>query len=192
MSSKNPSSADNQQERFQDLDVPDAIGYYLAGFTDGEGSFHVVFRKRQDYKLLWKISLCFNVAQKDRVVLELFKQHLNCGTLRQRRDGVWYYEVNNLNDLLHKVIPFFERFQCLSVKKARDFSKFKELAELVKSGEHLSVAGLMRVLEIRQTMNDGGLERRKYTDADILRYLENPQRLYAEAVNEQHDIVRSS
>jgi hypothetical protein len=28
------------------------IGYYLAGFTDGEGSFHVSFRPRDDYKLL--------------------------------------------------------------------------------------------------------------------------------------------
>jgi LAGLIDADG endonuclease len=185
MNSENPSSADNQQERFQDLDVhsiPSAIGYYLAGFTDGEGSFHVAFRKRQDYKLPWKVSLCFNVAQKDKVVLALFKQYLKCGTLRQRQDGIWYYEVNNLSDLLQKVIPFFEQFQFLSVKKARDFGKFKQLAELVKSGEHLSVVGLKRILEIRQTMNDGGSERRKYTDADILRHLENPQRLYAEAV----------
>lgn len=183
--SENPSSADNQQERFQGLDVhniPDAIGYYLAGFTDGEGSFHVAFRKRQDYKLPWKVSLCFNVSQKDKVVLEFFQTYLECGTMRQRQDGIWYYEVNNLSDLLQKVIPFFERFQFLSSKKARDFAKFKELVRLISKGEHLSVVGLKRVLEIRQTMNDGGAERRKYTDAEILRYLENPQRLYAEAV----------
>ncbi len=34
-------------------------GYYLAGFADGEGSFNVSFRHRQDYKSPWKISLCF-------------------------------------------------------------------------------------------------------------------------------------
>ena len=75
--------------------IPLPIGYYLAGFTDGEGSFNVVFRARKDYSMPWKVSLCFNVSQRDKVILALFKRHLKCGTLRQRSDGVWYYEVNN-------------------------------------------------------------------------------------------------
>jgi hypothetical protein len=32
--------------------IPPHIGYYLAGFVDGEGSFHVSFRPRDDYKML--------------------------------------------------------------------------------------------------------------------------------------------
>lgn len=58
------------------------LGYYLAGFTDGEGSFNVVFRPRKDYKMPWKVSLCFNISQKDKVILSLFKRYLGCGTLR--------------------------------------------------------------------------------------------------------------
>jgi hypothetical protein len=53
--------ADNQQERF----VPIELGNYLAGFADGEGSFNVSFRKRNDYRLPWKISLCFNISQSE-------------------------------------------------------------------------------------------------------------------------------
>ena len=45
--------------------VPLRIGYYLTGFADGEGSFNVSFRPRGDYKDPWKVSLCFNVSQKD-------------------------------------------------------------------------------------------------------------------------------
>jgi len=52
--------------------IPREKGYYLAGFADGEGSFMVVVRKRDDYKIPWKISVCFNVSQKDRVILTLF------------------------------------------------------------------------------------------------------------------------
>ena len=63
------------------------IGYYLAGFTDGEGSFNVSFRPRKDYGIPWKVSLCFNISQRDPVILSLFKKHLECGTMRQRRDG---------------------------------------------------------------------------------------------------------
>src|SRR5437016_5426564 len=87
-------------------EIPPNIGHYLAGFTDGEGSFNVSFRPRDDYKAPWKISLCFNISQRDPVILALFKRHLGCGTMRQRHDGVWYYEVNNLTAIVENVIPF--------------------------------------------------------------------------------------
>src|SRR5437588_13043066 len=87
--------------------IPSNIGYYLAGFTDGEGSFNVSFRPRSDYVFPWKISLCFNISQRDRTVLDLFQHQLGCGTLRQRWDGVWYYEVNDLTRLIQNRIPLF-------------------------------------------------------------------------------------
>ncbi len=152
-----------------DLDkVPQHIGHYLAGFSDGEGSFNISFRRRDDYPGPWKLSLCFNVSQKDKVILALFKQHLKCGTLRGRPDGVWYYEVNNFAAILENVIPFFDRFGFLSAKKKRDFAKFKQIASLVKEGRHLTEVGVREILEIRGDMNDGGAGRRKYSDADIL------------------------
>jgi hypothetical protein len=146
--------------------MPERIAWYLAGFADGEGSFNVSFRKRTDYNLPWKISLCFNISQKDRVILALFKRHLGCGTMRGRPDGVWYYEVNNLNAIWETVVPFFRRYGFLSAKKKRDFSKFCEIARLMRENQHLTEAGLRRILEIRKDMNDGG--KRKYTDSDIL------------------------
>lgn len=150
--------------------VPERIGYYLAGFADGEGSFNISFRKRKDYIMPWKVSLCFNVSQRDKVILALFKRHLNCGTLRGRKDGVWYYEVNNFNAIEENVIPFFNRFGFLSAKKKRDFSKFKQIAKLIKNGEHLNKTGIQSILDIRKEMNDGGVGKRKYSDKDILEY----------------------
>ncbi len=158
-------------------EIPANIGYYLAGFADGEGSFNVSFRPRSDYKTPWKISLCFNISQRDQVILALYKRHLHCGTMRQRQDGVWYYEVNNLTAIAENVIPFFERFGFLSAKKKRDFAKFRQLAELMSKGRHLHRDGIEETLRIRRDMNDGG--KRRYSDDEILKRLENPQRLYA-------------
>lgn len=158
-------------------DVPPEIGHYLAGFTDGEGSFNVSFRPREDYGFPWKVSLCFNISQRDEVILSLFKRYLGCGTMRQRRDGVWYYEVNNFQAIWENVIPFFKRFGFLSAKRKRDFGKFIELAMLIRAGEHLGRGGVERILDIRREMNDGG--KRRYSDAEILGKLENPQRLHA-------------
>ena len=157
--------------------IPPRIGYYLAGFTDGEGSFNVSFRSRGDYQFPWKISLCFNISQRDPVILALFKRHLRCGTLRQRQDGVWYYEVNNLRAILENVIPFFEQFGFLSSKKKRDFAKFKQLANLMEEGRHLTREGVEEILRIRREMNDGG--KRRYSEKEILQRLEHPQRPYA-------------
>ena len=158
-------------------DIPSEIGWYFAGFADGEGSFKISFRPRDDYKNPWKVSLCFNISQRDPVILALFKRHLGCGTMRTRKDGVWYYEVNNFEAIRDNVIPFFQRFHFLSAKKKRDFSKFCELAELIKNQEHLTHSGIEKILEIRREMNDGG--KRRYTDEIILDRLKNPQRLYA-------------
>lgn len=151
--------------------IPLQIGYYLAGFADGEGSFNLSFRKREDYQVPWKVSLCFNVSQRDEVILAIFKRYLECGTMRQRHDGVWYYEVNNLKAIKDNVIPFFERFQFLSAKKKRDFAKFQQLAKLIEMNLHLTQEGLEQILEIRSDMNDGGAERRKYSDAEIMSQL---------------------
>ena len=148
--------------------IPDQVGYYLAGFADGEGSFNLSFRKRKDYSQPWKISLCFNVSQRDKVILALYKRHLKCGTMRTRKDGVWYYEVNNYRAITENVIPFFERFGFLSAKKKRDFAKFKQIAKLMADGEHLKRDGIEKLLEIRKAMNDGGAGRRKYSDAEII------------------------
>jgi LAGLIDADG endonuclease len=157
--------------------VPNDIGWYLAGFADGEGSFNVSFRPRDDYRAPWKVSLCFNVSQRDEVILAKFKRHLACGTMRQRHDGVWYFEVNNLTAILENVIPFFDHYRFLSAKKQRDFLKFKQLARILAEGGQSKRAGIEEILRIRSDMNDGG--KRRYTDELILGAFANPQRLDA-------------
>ena len=171
--------------------VPLDIGYYLAGFTDGEGSFNVSFRPRADYPIPWKVSVSFNVSQKDRVILVLLKTRLGCGTLRGRPDGVWYFEVTNLNAILENVIPFFERFPFLSAKKKRDFAKFKQIVSLMKSGAHLTANGIKQILEIREDMNDGG--KRRHAHVDILASLiESSETTRQASIQIDDDIVRSS
>jgi len=99
-------------------------------------------------------------------------QHLKCGTMRTRSDGVWYYEVNTFTAIVENVIPFFDRFGFLSAKKQRDFAKFKQIARLIQEGRHLSREGIDDILAIRRDMNDGGAMRRKYSDDSILELFE--------------------
>ena len=133
--------------------VPIEKGYYLAGFADGQGSFIVSVQKRQDYKTGWKISVCFNVSQKDRVILSQFKRYLQCGSLRMREDGIWNYEVNNFRSIVENVIPFFEKFKFLSSKKKNDFRIFKQIVKLIKNNEHLTENGIQKILSLCTKLN---------------------------------------
>ncbi len=140
--------------------IPTHIGWYLAGFADGESSFNVKFRPRNDSKNGWKVSLSFNVSQKEKLILTLFKRYLGCGTIRQRGDGIWYYEVTNIDALVEKVIPFFNEYKFFSQRKKNAFSKFKKVLEIIKSKKHLTKEGLELIAEIREEINKDNSKRR--------------------------------
>ena len=146
-------------------EIPDHLGFYFAGFVDGEGSFHLTFRRRKDYQLPWKVSLCLNVSQKDEVILALFKKTIGCGSIRNKGGGVWMYETNNLIAIHENVIPFFNKFGFLSAKKKRDFATFKQMAKLMSENAHLTRNGIADLLSLRRDMNDGG--KRKYSESEI-------------------------
>ena len=160
--------------------VPLSVGYYLSGFVDGEGSFNVSLRRRNDHTLGWQIVLTFNVSQKDKTVLEILKKHLGCGRLQKRKlDGVWYFVVSNPQALSERVIPFFNQFGFLSTTKKRNFSIFKQIVEMVITNQHCSAEGTRKIIELRETLNEGRGRKRKFSLSDYQKYLsDNPQRLY--------------
>ena len=160
--------------------IPNNIGNYIAGFVDGEGSFNVSLRKREDHSLGWQIVLTLNVAQRDKTVLALMKRHLGCGRLQERKDGVWYYIVSNPVAVKERVMPFFKKFPFLSSNKKKNFSIFSQIAEIVFKKDHLSNDGITEVIELREKLNEGKGRKRKYNLIDYKNSLsENPQRLYA-------------
>jgi hypothetical protein len=173
MRSENLSGAVNQQERptlLSWLDrIPRDLGHYVAGFVDGEGSFNVPIRRERDRTMPLSAGLSFNVSQIGRGHPEMLQEVFGCGTVRERKDGVVYFEVTKPSDLRERVFPFFERFP-LRGSKANDLEVFIKITHLVQSGEHLSPAGLQRIVQLRSPMNRGGKRRR--TDQEIGQLLE--------------------
>jgi LAGLIDADG DNA endonuclease family protein len=161
----NVSGADNQQERLAVEAIPGSLGSFLSGFALGEASFMLVCRPRGDYGRRWKVSAAFNVSQKDRAPLELFRDTLGCGSIRRAGNGGWYWEVNRLSDLADRILPFFDRFPLVG-KKADDYARFRSAVRLLEKGG-LSDTDYVNVLELREQMNGGG--KRRYSIARILR-----------------------
>ena len=169
MESDNPSGADNQQERPSSstwLDrIQSDLGNWVAGFVDGEGSFNIPIRRERDRGLPWRVGLSFNVSQVGAASPELLRRTFGVGTVRDRGDGVFYYEVTKPVDLIERVFPFFDRFPLRGTKRY-DLAVFRQVTELVRSGRHLSVSGIEDILVLRAPMNRGGKRRR--SDAHII------------------------
>ncbi|GBC90762.1 MAG: hypothetical protein KatS3mg021_1259 [Fimbriimonadales bacterium] len=159
--SKNASGAGNQQGR------PDeSLGYYIAGFVDGEGSFHVAIQRNPSTKLGWQVIPELHISQHERNkhVLELIRNTLGCGYLKPNdrhkpNDNTWVFVVRSRKDLMEKVIPFFERYP-LRTTKRHDFEKFATIVRKLHKKEHLTPAGLKAILQIAGSMNNNGAYRR--------------------------------
>jgi len=159
-------------------------GYYISGFTDGEGSFNVSIKKRKDYVKDWKLTASFNISQKDRVILAWIKNILGCGTLRERKDGVVYYEVTNITSLQEKIIPFFTKFNFISANKKKNFSIFKKIVEIMSKKEHLNPEGLKMALELREILNEGHGRKRKYSLSNVITTEESSETIRKTVLNQ--------
>ena len=150
---KNTFSADNQQERLR-------VEGWLVGFTDGEGAFTVSILKNSTSKTGWQVFPEFIVTQgeKSKDVLYLFKDYLKCGNIYLNRrfdnhnENLYRFCVRSLLDLRLKVIPFFQRNPLLS-HKAKDFSIFCQVMELIERRYHLNLDGLNQIAQLALLMN---------------------------------------
>lgn len=147
-------------------DIPVDLGWYLSGFTDGEGSFNISIKNRMgDYKCGWKVVVAFNISQKDSSIPHLFQRTLGCGTIRYRKDGICYFEVTNVKDWKEKVCPFFRQFPMRS-KKQQTFERVNEVNELLLNGKHLTRSGIEQILKLRDSIKVG--RKRKYSTQQVL------------------------
>lgn len=147
-------------------------GWYLSGYSDGEGSFCISFSPRIKLRTGLEVRPSFSVSQNgDRSeVLRIFLETFGCGTIRpDRSDKTFKYETRNLNDLIEKVIPFFRRFPLKSSKNG-DFELFSQVCQMMNKGEHRTKSGLKKIIQLATQMNSSGI--RKYNKQDLINFLQ--------------------
>src|ERR1035437_7255972 len=98
------------------------LGFFLAGFVEGEGSFNVSLRRKVDYKVNWQVVMSFNVSQKDPTLLLMLKEQLGCGIIKVRKiDNLYSFDVTNPQDIIQKVISYFQKYPVQSESKKKNF-----------------------------------------------------------------------
>ncbi len=146
------------------------LRYFLAGFTDGEGSFNVSIVPHPTARRRWVINPKFQVYQHEKYpeILEIFKEVFHDGTIRKKSgSNVLVYEIASRKALLEKVIPFFRRYP-LATKRAA-FERLKRILEMMARNEHQMDEGFRAIVRIAHAMNQQG-KGRKWDQDHILNH----------------------
>lgn len=109
-----------------DMEIPSPE--WIAGFTSGDGSFYIIISKDRGY-------VEFNITQSSRDVslLEKFISYFGSGRVKKdSRHLVHHFVVRNLQDILEKIIPFYQKYSVLGVK-CLDFQDWCKGAELIST-----------------------------------------------------------
>lgn len=120
-------------------------GDYIAGFVDGEGCFALNFRrdvrherKNKPIYFIWKPQFAIMLRGDDIKILEKIKTTLDCGSVITTAKGLIRYQVADVNDLMQKIIPFFEK-HALHAKKKFDFELWKEGVAIIARNKRKKV-----------------------------------------------------
>jgi hypothetical protein len=153
MSSDNPTSADNQQER-------PVAEQWVVGFVDGEGCFSISVVRNPGCRSGWQVQHEFSVTQaaSSRPALEGLIAFFECGSIIENRrkddhrERLLRFSVKRRATLLTTIVPFFEDHPLITAKQL-DFEKFTAVLRFMNSGGHLSEEGLRWVASVTETMN---------------------------------------
>ncbi|HXF44310.1 MAG TPA: LAGLIDADG family homing endonuclease [Candidatus Paceibacterota bacterium] len=148
-------------------------GDYIAGFVDGEGCFYINFRRdvRHDRKnkpvyFYWKIGFAIVLRDDDKEILENIKQTLSCGIIFNR-NGQARLQINNLNDLVEKVVPFFDN-HVLRAKKKYDYVLWKEALNILQRNRQTRIPGEKKFSKVN--WNDTDLKKLQKIKSEMEKY----------------------
>jgi len=129
--------------------------WFITGFSDAESSFIISIYRDENNKLKWRVSAYFSIHIhiKDLPLLELIQKTLGVGKVRKNRKSTVLFRVSNLQEL-QVIINHFKKYPLISAKYS-DFLLFEQCYNLIKQKEHLTQAGLEKILAFKSNLNRG-------------------------------------
>ena len=142
--------------------------FWITGFTDGEGSFHVSVIKNKNYKLGWQVEPCFKLTQhvRDKPVLKCIQNYFKVGSIYKHGPQTVQFRVQSIKEL-DTIINHFKMFP-LMTKKCSDLKLFIMILEIMRRKEHLTQEGFIKIVAIKASMNRGLSEELKLAFPDVV------------------------
>jgi len=128
--------------------------YFVTGFSDAEANFYIRISRKNSMKTGWTVEPVFAIClhHKDLNVLYLLQYFFGVGKVYHniKREEVTL-RVTSIKEL-EVIIRHFEAYPLLT-NKFPDFLLFKQVLEIMKLKEHLKAEGLLRIANIKASMN---------------------------------------
>jgi hypothetical protein len=134
--------------------IPDP--HWITGFVSGEGNLDVGIKKSKNI-IGYQAYLRFRISQhaRDAELMRLIMIYLNAGRLEiDSRKPVIYLVINKISEINQIVIPFFDQYPICGIKHL-DYLDWCKIANLIKSGAHLTNEGLAEIQRIKDGINTG-------------------------------------
>jgi hypothetical protein len=129
--------------------------WFFSGFTDAEGCFSIGIRPDAKLKIKWRVLPVFIIKlhKKDLSILEDIKKTLHIGKIRKSGENCVQYVVESFKEL-QGIVNHFDNYPLVTAKVS-DFLLFKQCFEIIKSGEHLTEEGLLKIVTLKSSLNWG-------------------------------------
>lgn len=154
--SKFPNYNPVAQPIISSIEIPNS--YIKVGFANGEGCFFLsIFKsksKSNKNKISHAVQLIFKLTQhkRDKELLELIANFLNCGTVYFYSENAFVFKVTNFANIIKIIILMFKVNPIQGIKQW-DYQDFCKVAALIDEGKHLTHKGLAKILLIKNSMN---------------------------------------
>ena len=120
--------------------------YWLAGFTQADGCFHISVIKSKTHKTGYSVRLEYSIKQNDKLPLELLYKELQMGNLSQYHTGIWCYKSTGFKPAF-SIINYFDRYS-LFTGKYTSYLKFRKVYIMITEGKHLEEKGVKKIISI--------------------------------------------
>ena len=120
--------------------------YWLTGFTQADGCFHISIANSKTHKTGFSVRLEFSIKQNDNVPLKLLYMELNMGNLSQYSSGIWCYKSTGYKTSA-LLINYFDSFNLFGGKYV-DYLKYRKVYIMITKGIHLEEKGILKIKSI--------------------------------------------
>jgi len=125
---------------------------WISGFTQSDGSFVINYLKTNSGIPVRPVPI-FNLTQ-SKIDYDLFieiKNYLGIGNLYNNRDNVTFV-VKSIDEIVEVLLPLFDKYP-LRGSKLVGYNIFKTVVLMLKEKKHLTLEGLIQILNLSYFMN---------------------------------------
>ena len=133
--------------------------WFLTGFADAESCFYIGVLQSIKVKTGWEIQPEFKIElhEKDVHILENIKNYFEgIGQIILKKDKS-IYRVRSIKDL-QLIVKHFDTYPLIS-NKYGDYILFKTVLNIMLVKDHLTEAGLLKILSLKASLNLGLLDK---------------------------------